>query len=206
MSLYKLSRRGFLGSTLLGATALALPSRLYGSNEGLVSGAVKDMFSGDPYEGALVTLVNDNGESYQTRASSNVTAVESTSWADVKRMMRASASLKPASVGSGVYSILVPNGVYTLAITDGNVGSAKPTTNDLFNRQLQEGERFAPRIFRLRVNGDTVCDESVAPKDFDFEYAWTVMGDKICRADYGDMNFYIDESPARDDWIPTSNG
>ncbi len=206
MSLYQPSRRGFLRGSLATGMALAVPA--YGSNEGLVSGRVKDMFSDAPYDDALVTLVNeDNGEAYQTRTSSlQPTAVEATSWADVKRMMRASASLKPVSTGSGAYSVLAPNGVYTVAITDGSLGSAKPSSGDLFNRQLQPGERFAPRVFRLRVNGDTPYDEMLVPKDFDFEFGWTVLSGRVVRYDYGNTTFYVDESPARSRSRPNPDG
>jgi len=199
------SRRDFLKGT--GITGVLAASRVYGADEGLLAGRVTDMFSGQPYDGALVTLVNDTtGGVYQTRTSLVPTAVRATGWGDIKKAVRTAASLKPMAAGPGSYSVLIPNGTYAVAITDGEIPVAKPTAGDLFSLQLREGDRFAPRVFKLGVNGDTRYDEPVVPKDFDWEFAWTVMSGKIIRYDYSNTTFYVDVSPARNRHRPDVNG
>ena len=199
------SRRDFLKGT--GITGVLAASRVYGADEGLLAGRVTDMFSGQPYDGALVTLVNDTtGGVYQTRTSLVPTAVRATGWGDIKKAVRTAASLKPMAAGPGSYSVLIPNGTYAVAITDGEIPVAKPTAGDLFSLQLREGDRFAPRVFKLGVNGDTRYDEPVVPKDFDWEFAWTVMSGKIIRYDYPNTTFYVDVSPARNRHRPDVNG
>ena len=199
------SRRDFLKGT--GITGVLAASRVYGADEGLLAGRVTDMFSGQPYDGALVTLVNDTtGGVYQTRTSLVPTAVRATGWGDIKKAVRTVASLKPMAAGPGSYSVLIPNGTYAVAITDGEIPVAKPTAGDLFSLQLREGDRFAPRVFKLGVKGDTRYDEPVVPKDFDWEFAWTVMSGKIIRYDYPNTTFYVDVSPARNRHRPDANG
>jgi len=199
------SRRDFLKGT--GITGVLAASRVYGADEGLLAGRVTDMFSGQPYDGALVTLVNDTtGGVYQTRTSLVPTAVRATGWGDIKKAVRTAASLKPMAAGPGSYSVLIPNGTYAVAITDGEIPVAKPTAGDLFSLQLREGDRFAPRVFKLGVKGDTRYDEPVVPKDFDWEFAWTVMSGKIIRYDYPNTTFYVDVSPARNRHRPDANG
>ena len=199
------SRRDFLKGT--GITGVLAASRVYGADEGLLAGRVTDMFSGQPYDGALVTLVNDTtGGVYQTRTSLVPTAVRATGWGDIKKAVRTAASLKPMAAGPGSYSVLIPNGTYAVAITDGEIPVAKPTAGDLFSLQLREGDRFAPRVFKLGVKGDTRYDEPVVPKDFDWEFAWTVMSGKIIRYDYSNTTFYVDVSPARNRHRPDVNG
>ena len=116
---------------------------------------------------------------------------------------------KPAleSALEGGYAIEVPDGTYTFAVTDREIPAAKPSSGDLFALQYDSNrDLFVPRVFRLRVNGNTSHNEAVVPRGTDLEFLWTVLSGKVVRYDYNNITFYIDIGPARKDWIPTTNG
>jgi len=183
----------------LGISALSLlPIK---SDAGTLSGKVTDMFSDAPYSNAVVTLVNEEtGEVFKTRTLEEVTAVEQVSWGLVKRMINGGLNgrHKKASLESGFYSIDLPDGVYTMAIIDEVLPSAKPTSQDLFSSQFDPAKNlFVPRVFRVRVNGSTEYHETVLPKDFDLEFAWTVLSGVVEKYDPTKMTFKVYTGPAR---------
>ncbi|MBI4159121.1 hypothetical protein HY500_02585 [Candidatus Woesearchaeota archaeon] len=199
------SRRDFLKSTGLTTAGLFLPRGLYASSSSL-SGRITNMFSDAPYSNAVITLVNEGtGEVFKTRTLEEVTAVEQSSWGLIKRELNG--RHKRASLDSGSYFIDLPDGVYIMAITDEEIPSAKPASQDLFSLQFDPQKNpFVPRVFRLRVNGSTEYHENVLPKDFDLEFAWTVLNGKVVRYDYDNTTFYVDASPARNNHRPDPNG
>ncbi|MBI2106870.1 hypothetical protein HYT57_02695 [Candidatus Woesearchaeota archaeon] len=189
----------------LGVSALSLlPLK---SDAGTLSGKVTDMFSNSPYNDINVTLVNESGDVYETTTGLPPTAVEPSSWGLIKRGFIRSPKLHTLEEAlGGTYAIDVPDGVYTLAFTDGEVSAAKPTTQDLFNLKVDLDKRTIPRAERVRVNGSTVYNETLLPKDFDLEYAWTVLSGKVVRYDYDDITFYVDVGPARNKHRPDPKG
>ena len=179
------------------------------SEAGTLAGKVTDMFSNSPYSNINVTLVNDSGNVYETTTGLPPTAVEPNSWGLIKKNFIIQKSPKVSALEAaleGTYSLDLPDGVYTLAFTDGKIAAAKPATQDLFSLQVDLSKRTVPRALRVKVNGNTQYDESLLPNDFDLEYAWTVLSGKVVRYDYDNITFYVDVSPARNKHIPNPNG
>jgi len=179
------------------------------SEAGTLTGRVTDMFSNTPYNGALVTLVNETtGEVFKdTTGITNPTAVEPTSWGLIKRNLIMSKKPVFEPTLEGGYALDLPDGDYTVAVTDQEIPAAKFTSGDLFALQYNpEGNLFVPRVFRLRVNGKTYHDEAVVPRGTDLEFLWIVLSGKLVRYDYDNTTFYVDIGPARNNFRPDPNG
>lgn len=162
------TRRDFLRSTGLVAAASLVPSRVY-AEEGTLTGRVTDLISGDPIR-INITLVNElTGEVFKTKTGSTQTAVEELTWGQVKSRRDFLRVKKPTSLEEGVYSILVPAGTYTVAITDNEISSAKAVSNDLFTIQYDIEKDHVPRAFMVDIKGNisTSCNERIFPKNFD---------------------------------------
>src|SRR3989344_4275730 len=202
------TRREFLESmpALMGAASL-LPSRLYAS-DGSLTGRVYDMFSNAPISNAVVTLIKeDTGEVFKTETASRATAVEESTWGQIKSRRDLLNLRKPVSLQEGDYSIALPSGTYTVALTDQEIPAAKSTSGDLFALQYNQDENlFVPRVFKLRVNGNTYHDEEVVPRGTYLEFLWTVLSGKVARYDYENTIFYVDVGPARRNYRQDSKG
>jgi hypothetical protein len=164
------------------------------------------MFSGAPYGKAVITLVNEEtGEVFKTRTLEEATAVEQLSWGQIKRELAGRPKRNSLDIGS--YAIDLPNGVYTMAVTDQEVPSAKPTAQDLFALQFDSQRNlFVPRVFKLRVDGNTQYNEALLPKDFDLEYAWTVLSGRSMKVDYNNTTFWVEDTTVRKKYKSDPNG
>ena len=205
-----------LSYKVLGGAAVALAALTSRADAGNLSGKLTDMFSGAPYNEATITAVNESTqEAYDATSGPNATAVQPESWASIKRnfniIVPSAGSRKRGqlenTLNEGFYTLDLPDGNYTVAFTDGNLGSAKPTSGDLANLQIDSNDRFYPRtVLGLDVRGNREFDESLVPRAFDMEYAWTVLNGTVNRYNYDEITFYVDIGPARNRHRPDPNG
>ena len=204
-----------LSYKVLGGAAVALAALTSRADAGTLSGKLTDMFSGAPYNEATITAVNESTqEAYDATSGPNATAVQPESWGRIKRnfniIVPSAGSRKRGqlenTLNEGFYTLDLPDGNYTVAFTDGNPGSAKPTSGDLANLQIDSNDRFYPRTLRLGVNGNIGYDERLVPRDFDLEYAWTVLRGQKVGVDYDNTIFYVDTGKARKNYRPDPNG
>ena len=201
---------------VLGVAAVALAALTSRADAGTLSGKLTDMFSGAPYNGATITAVNESTqEAYDATSGPNATAVQPESWGRIKRnfniIVPSAGSRKRGqlenTLNEGFYTLDLPDGDYTVAFTDGNPGSAKPTSGDLANLQIDSNDRFYPRtVLGLDVRGNREFDESLVPRAFDMEYAWTVLNGTVNRYDFDRVTFYVDIGPARNKNRSDPNG
>jgi len=201
---------------VLGVAAVALAALTSRADAGTLSGKLTDMFSGAPYNEATITAVNESTqEAYDATSGPNATAVQPESWGRIKRnfniIVPSAGSRKRGqlenTLNEGFYTLDLPDGNYTVAFTDGNPGSAKPTSGDLANLQIDSNDRFYPRtVLGLDIRGNREFDESLVPRAFDMEYAWTVLNGTVNRYDFDRVTFYVDIGPARNKNRSDPNG